>query len=275
LSAVRLSKKFDWQGALFFVPAIMLILIGLTGGAGYVSEGLRAALVGAGVMLLLGFVRLQRSTEVPLLPLDIFHYPNVRAGLLSMAIVMAASAGLFILPSLVMQKAMGWSPAQSGMGMLPHSLTVILMGQMIGWLMGRFSLRTNVLSGLALLVSGTFLNGWMGPSGGYLFNVLVPMVLGAAGSIFTVIMLTAVVTGQQPAHQQGVVSAIAFTSQQVGIALGSVILLVVAGGGDNPFGSLNHAFLASSLMALTSLGIMVAAYQFRSRADAPTLLERI
>ncbi|BAK66533.1 major facilitator superfamily protein [Sphingobium sp. SYK-6] len=251
---VSARRPFDIAGAVSFVPAVLLLVIAITSGSGLVpgvTERLVLGIAGCGLMAL--FLRIQKRVDSPLLPLDIFAYPRVKSGLIGMMAVMAASAALFILPSLVMQRGMGWSAAQSGVGMLPHAVTVVCAGQAIGWLMGRFTLSHNVLTGFALLILGTFINGWMFPGGGYLFNVMIPMILGAAGSIFAVIMLTAVITGPHPPHQQGVIAAVTFTSQQIGIAIGSVALLSLAEGEGTPLASLNRAFLAASMIALCGL----------------------
>lgn len=251
---VRKGERIDLPSAFLLVPALFAILAALSGGFGLdrASE-LRWGVGIAGIVAMLLFLHRQRRAAEPLLPLDTFASPVAIAGLFAAAAVMAASAGLFILPSMVMQQAMGWSAAAAGAGMLPHAITVIITGQCVGLIMGRIPLFTNVCLGLALLTVGTFANSWMQPDLGYVLNVMLPMILAAAGAIFSTIMLIAYVTGQLPPERQGVGTAIIFTSQQIGVAVGSAFLLDIAGHPAPRFEALNHAFLATSAIAAAAL----------------------
>ncbi len=224
----RTKQSFDMASALLFVPSIALMVVALSGGSGLVQNLLARAIMGvSGFGLLLLFLRLQRDARHPLLPPGVWQHHGVKPALFAMMATMAASSALFILPALVMQRALGMSPADAGFGMLPHAIAATFTGQMIGWFMGRYTLRGNVMLGMSVLALGLFVNGWMQPDAGYVLNVMIPMVIGASGSIFSVIMLSAFITGPQAPTEQGVASAVIFTCQQVGISLGSAGVLAL------------------------------------------------
>lgn len=251
-------QRFDYAGSLLFVPAILALVLAISGGSGLIVDlSARLGLGFAGAVLMGLFVRNQARGASPLLPLSVFRHHGVPSAIVGLTALMAASAGLFMLPPLVMQQAMHWSPAESGLGMLPHALSVIVTGHFASWFMGRFPPYRNVVIGFSTIIAGLFLNGFMGPGHGYLLNVMIPMLLGAAGSIFLVITLTAIVTAPQPHEQQGVIAAVAFTSQQLGISLGAVALLSVAAESDAPFTVLNHAFFVAAAIALGGLLIVL------------------
>jgi predicted MFS family arabinose efflux permease len=127
------------------------------------------------------------------------------------------------------------------------------MGQFIGFFLGRLSLNRNILLGFSLVICGTLLNSFMRPEGGYVLNVMLPMLVSASGAVFTIMVLTAEVTLPIEPDRQGVISALAFTCQQVGISLGAVIILAVAGAGSDPLTSYNSAFLTASAIAFLGL----------------------
>ncbi len=262
------GQRFDFAGAALVVAALVALVTAISGGSGLVEGAVpRLILGGTGLVLAMLFIRSQRRANSPLLPLDAFSYSGVKPAIIAMMAAMAASSALFILPGMVMQRGMHWSAAQAGLGMLPHALSATVMGQLTGWFMGRFALSRNVQIGLALLIGGLFANGFMSAGHGYPGNVMLPMLLGAAGSIFTVMMLTAVIVGPQPSHQQGAVSALAFTCQQLGIALGSVMVLAIGGSGGDPFVSLNRAFWAAAGIALC--GLLAVLWPFVPDGDSP------
>ncbi|MBB3925699.1 MFS family permease [Sphingobium jiangsuense] len=261
-------QRFDLTGALLFVPGIIALVLAISGGSGLLADaGARLALGAAGLALLGLFRRGQSRAASPLLPPDVLHRSGTVPGIIGMTAIMAASSALFLLPALVMQRAMGWTPAQSGMGMMPHAVAVILTGQMLGRIMGRYPLRRALLGAAILLIAGLALNGFMRPDRGYAMNVMAPMLLGAAGSIALLTVLMAMLAARQPAGRQGVISAAMFTSQQIGVSLGAVALLSVAASDPDPFTALNRAFLAAAAIALG--GVLVLLRGMREKAAPP------
>jgi MFS family permease len=250
----RPTERLDVIGAAVFVPSIIALILGISGGPAAMQDtSLRFWLCSAGIAGLGAFVLIEKKASSPLLPLGLFRQLTTVTGLLGMIAVMAAASALFLLPNLVMQRVMGWSPAQSGLGMIPHAVATIGMGQLIGYLLGKLTLNRNILLGFSLLICGTLLNSFMRPGGGYLFNVMLPMLFSASGSVLTIMALTAEVTLPIEPERQGVISALAFTCQQIGISLGAVVILAVANAGDDLLASYGSAFLTASALAFSGL----------------------
>jgi len=74
-----------------------------------------------------------------------------------------------------------------------------------------------------------------------------------------------------PPQEQGVVAALAYTSQQIGIAVGSAVLLRAAGAHANGdlIGSLRQAFCIAAAIAGFGLCVAVGLRQLRSRGTTP------
>lgn len=257
---VAIRQRFDLGGALLFVPAIALIVMAISGGSGTISDPLARLAMGlAGVGLMAAFLRSQNRTAAPLLPPSVHRHRGVRPLFLAMGATMAASSGLFLLPGLVMQRVLGMAPADAGLGMLPHAITAMLTGNLVGLFMARLPLRANAALGMSVLTAGLFLNGWMQPQFGYVLNVMVPMIIGASGSLFTTIMLSALISSMQAPGEQGVASALIFVCQQVGISLGSAAILAASAETAEPITAYNHAFLTAAAIAGAGLVAILAA----------------
>lgn len=246
--------SFDLLGAFLFVPAVAMVVLALSGGSGTITSATaRLALGVGGLALFAAFFRSQQSRPAPLLPPAVHAPRGAKPLFLAMGATMAASAALFLLPGAVMQRVLGMSPGDAGLGMIPHAIAATVTGNFIGLFMARLPLKTNAILGMSVLALGLFVNGFMQPQFGYALNVMVPMLIGAVGSIFSVIMLSALVSSLQLDENQGVASALIFVCQQIGISLGSAGLLAVAELRSVPIEAYNLAFLAAAAIALAGV----------------------
>ncbi|MBL8552106.1 MAG: MFS transporter [Hyphomonadaceae bacterium] len=263
-------EPFDVLGALLFVPSVMALIVGLSGGPGAAQDPtVRLWLAGAGLVGLAAFALIESRVRAPLLPLDLFRRPTTITGLLGMMAVMAAAAAFFIVPNLVMQRLMGFTPGQSGLGMIPHALAGMVMGQLVGFFLGKLTLNRNILLGFTIIIAGALLYGTMQPDGGYIRNIMLPMLVAAGGSVFTIMVLTAEVTLPIEPERQGVISALAFTCQQIGISLGATIALAVAAAGDDPLAAYNRAYLTAAAIAFIGLCAALFAKALPGMAPKP------
>lgn len=259
--------SFDFVGAVLFVPAVAMVVLALSGGSGLItSVATRLALAAAGIALFAAFFRSQRSRPVPLLPPAVHAPRGAKLLFLAMGATMAASAALFLLPGAVMQRVLGMSPGDAGLGMIPHAIAATVTGNLVGLFMARLPLRTNAMLGMSVLALGLFVNGFMQPQFSYALNVMVPMLIGAAGSIFSVIMLSALVSSLQLDENQGVAAALIFVCQQIGISLGAAGLLAVTELRSVPIEAYNLAFLTAATIALAGVVAIFAARPARPAA---------
>lgn len=161
-----------------------------------------------------------------MIPPRLFSHPRVLTGCLGTGMAMASSASLFLLPSILMQQMLGWTAAAAGLGMLPHSLAGVLAGQSLGRLLGRFPLAQTMAWAFGLLIAGLLLYAvTMTSELTYWRTILAPMTIAGAGSLLAVMLTMADAAATVADDEQGIVSALGFTAQQIGIAIGSAILL--------------------------------------------------
>jgi hypothetical protein len=96
------------------------------------------------------------------------------------------------------------------------------------------------------------------------------MLLGGFGSLLALMMMMADGAASVQVHEQGVFSALAYTSQQIGIAVGSAVLLSAAGTAANGtlIAALREAFCIAAAIAAIGLCVAVGLRQLQGRDTA-------
>ena len=121
------GKGFDVAGAFSVTAGISLLVYTLVkaNDTGWHSTS-TLALGAASVVLLVGFVLIERRAEAPLVPFDIFS-SRTRSGAYVVGVLLAASLfSMFYFVSLYMQQVLHWSALRAGLSYLPLGLTIIL-----------------------------------------------------------------------------------------------------------------------------------------------------
>lgn len=223
------SARFDVAGALLIALTVVCLVAATAGIGGLdLSAIQRIAAGGIGVLATLALLFVERHTPQPLLPPGLLHNRRLALVTIGLLSAMAGATALFLLPNLLMQNLMGWSSAASGLGMLPHAVLGILGGQLVGVLMGRFALRSNILFAFAMLILALLLYAWLPQPATYVKTLLLPMSIGGVWSLVLMVMLMAESSAVVGPTEQGVASGLAYTATQIGTAISSAVLLTAA-----------------------------------------------
>ena len=114
--------------------------------------------IAAGAVLIWGFVTWQRHREDagqdPLVHLSIARVPSVRSGLIGLFTQNLILMGVFFVIPLYLQLVLGLDALQTGIKMLPVSITMFLASAAGSRLSNRFPVRSIVRSGLGITISG-------------------------------------------------------------------------------------------------------------------------
>jgi predicted MFS family arabinose efflux permease len=264
------SGGFDWAGAVLIAAGITMFVAAVSGIGGIPLSSLqRSAAAALAVLIFIVLAQVERKSASPLLPPSVIGHPRVLTSSAGMAAAMAASTAFFLLPNVIMQQVLGWTAAAAGLGMLPHACAAMLAGQATGPLMGRQSLPRNIALAFGIIIAALLLYAWLRQPLSYAVSVLIPMLLGGFGSLLAVMMMMADGAASVQPHEQGVVSALAYTSQQIGIAVGSAVLLSAAGAAADHtlIASLREAFCIAAAIAAVGLCVAVGLRQ-RTRSAA-------
>lgn len=265
----RDGKSLDIGGAILITLCVGCSLMSLTfaGRHGWFSMQTFSMLIAAG-LLLAAFVAVERYVREPVLPAQIFKYPNVLGANLACICSIAGSAGFQVVVILYMQRQLGFTPLTTGLGMLSYAATIVLASSTMGYLLNRFPVRRVVITGELIALVGLVMLALAPADGTYLANLLPGIAVYGFGSTYSTIPLMALSTRFIPNADQGVGVGALKTFQQFGISIGiSVGLAVLAYAttiGLPASFSFRYAFFA--LIALVVLGLAFVVFLTRDHA---------
>jgi len=269
LATSRLSESFGPRPQLDIVGVVLAGtgFLGLTWGLvrantiGWGSGEVIATLL-AGAMLVGLFLAWERRAANPMLPLGLFR---AREFATANGVGFFLFAGLFGTLFLMMQffqTALGYSPLQAGIRILPWTATPMVIAPIAGALANRYGNRPFMVLGLALQAIGL---GWVAaiaaPGMGYV-ELGVALVVAGVGTSMCFPTVANAALSSVPAQEAGVASGTNNALRQLGGVFGVAVLAAVfthQGGYSSP-----HAFIDGFTPALwvgaglSALGIIAA-----------------
>ena len=228
------TRRFDAQGALSATLGVTFVVFALVQGPerGWGSPEIVAA-AGAGVLALVVFALVERSSPDPLVRPRLLANRNLATAAMTAALFMATFGSLLYFLSLYFQDVMGYDALETGVGFLLPTAFVVAGSTLAGRLVTACGLRVTFVAALATGSVGALLLGLaISPDGTY--AALVPgliLVSVADGVVFTA---TYIAAGTGVAErEQGIASGIASTASGVGAAVGLAVLVLVANAGTD------------------------------------------
>ena len=191
--------------------------------------------IALGAALLWGFVRWQRHREVtgsdPLVHLDLVQVPPLRSGLIGLFTQNLILMGVFFVVPLYLQLVLGLDALETGIKMLPVSITMFLASALGSRLSSRYPVRSIVRAGLVTTIVAVL---------GLLATVQ-PTLTDAAFALFMAVLgvgmglivsqLGNVVQSSVDESGRGEAGGLQYTGQQLGSSLGVALIgaIVLAG----------------------------------------------
>jgi EmrB/QacA subfamily drug resistance transporter len=225
-SAPAGRARLDVPGVLLVGGGLFCVVFGFSNSETHAwSDGRTWGLLVAGALLLVAFVGWQGRAQHPLLPLRIPGDRNRGAGLVTVLVSTAGMFGVFVFLTYYLQGTLGYSPLQNGLAYLPMVGVLMVTSQLsTNWLVPAFGPKRVVPAGMLLGAAGMAWLTRLGVYSGYATEILPPLlVLGAGLGLAMPAAMSEATLGVAPADQ-GVASAAANTSQQVGGAIGTALL---------------------------------------------------
>ncbi|CAM5697540.1 MFS transporter [Streptomyces fumanus] len=257
------GRSFDVTGALSATVGFTALVFGVVQGpeAGWTSAQVLSALIG-GLALVGLFLTVEARTAHPLMPLRLLRNRNLVAAMGVTFVFMGTFGAQYYFFTLYLQNVHHYSAMATGLAFLPSALTGMAGTKASEKLLGRVGTRTTLTAGLLLGAAGmAVLALALSPTGGY--PALLPgvILLSLGQGLGWTAMFAAAGTGVDAAHQ-GIASAMASTTQQIGSAVGLAVLIAVASHGTH---ATDGAALVPGLRtagftaaALTLLGVAIA-----------------
>jgi EmrB/QacA subfamily drug resistance transporter len=210
------------------------------------------------VVLLSGFLVLERRVEHPLLPLHIV-WDRARGGAYA-TIALAGSAvfAVFLFLTYYMQQNLGFSPLKTGLGFLPMTIMIVLTATTVQTkVLHRTGAKPLVMAGMTLGIIAMILFTQLTAHGAYVSHVLPGLLLTGVGMgcVFAPAFSTA--TLGVKSQDAGIASAMVNTSQQVGGSVGTALLSTIFASAAGAYVS-THAKAAGLAGAATIHGYTTA-----------------
>ncbi|MFJ1967227.1 MFS transporter [Streptomyces sp. NPDC087903] len=228
------GRNFDALGAVIATAGSTLLVFGLVSGPDKGWGSLQGAgALGVGLVLLAVFVLVERATDDPLVPLQLFRLRGLNVAMLAMIVFQASLGGTYYLLTTYLQDVLGYSPLAAGLAFLPPTVVSMAVSMKLNAkALGAFGVRTTLFwgtvvtgLGLAAIIAGATADGSY-------WTILPGIVVWGFGGgfAFPSLFVAVAMSGAAPA-QQGVASALASTSRQIGGALGLAALVAIVNAG--------------------------------------------
>lgn len=182
-----------------------------------------------GVASLAGFLVVERRSDHPLVPLDLFASLQFTAANLVTFVVYGAMGALFFLLVLDLQVVAGFSPLVSGTALLPITVLMLLLSSRAGAVAQRIGPRLPMTVGPLVCAVGVLLMLRIGPDASYLLDVLPAVTVFGLGLSAVVAPLTATVLASAADRHAGVASGVNNAVARAAGLLAVAVLPAVAG----------------------------------------------
>ena len=249
----RRPGRLDLPGALTVSGGLALAVYGLerTASSGWGNPATLAVFAGA-VVLLAGFVLVERNTTAALVPMRFLAHRNRGGGFAVMLLLGGAMLSLLYFLTQFLQEVLHYSPIDAGLAYLPLPVAVGVTGLVVSRLVGRFGIRPFLLAGPLLVAGGLWWVSLLTSTSSYP-SVFGPLVVVGLGMGLSFVPLTLNAVAGVPDREAGLASGLLNTSQQFGGSLGLAALVTVAASA-----AAHHVATAGHTLGSAPVGASVA-----------------
>jgi MFS family permease len=219
---------FDLPGALTATGGSTMLVFALVQGpeAGWKSPSVMAALVASAALLGI-FLAHEARAATPLMPLSLLANRSLSAAMVITFIFMGTFGAQYYILTVYLQDLHNFDALATGLAFLPGGLMALAGTKVSEQILNLTGTRNTLLTGLALGSAGmiAFSLG-VSSQGGYAGLLPGIIMVGLGQGIAWTAMFVAASTGVA-AERQGIASAMASTTQQIGGAVGLAIFVAI------------------------------------------------
>ncbi len=224
-SRAHTKRPLDLPGAVVVTGALALLSYAAIDHAG-IDSALAAA---GGVVALVAFVVIERRSDAPMLPLELFAVPQFTgANLVTLAVYTGLSGSLF-LAILRLQTGLHYSALEAGAATVPFTLLLLAFSSTAGRVAHRVGARLPMTVGPLLVAVGLVLFSRLGAGDRYITDVLPAVLCVGMGMTITVAPLTTAVLEHVDEEFTGIASGVNNAVARVAGLLAVAALPVLAG----------------------------------------------
>ncbi|APA99326.1 putative MFS-type transporter EfpA [Nocardia seriolae] len=254
--------RLDIAGAVLATTGVTLLVLAVNEGPGGWVRPVVIVPGAVAVLLLSGFVMVERRAENPLVPFALFGNPSRVAALLAIVLAGGVIMCLAVFISLYLQGVLRYSPMQSGFAVIPFAIGFAGAAAAAARLALRVQPRWLVIAGGGVIVAGCLYAAAI-TSGrpAYFPGIALPILAVGFGVGFAVVPLTLSIVAGVGAREIGPLSALAQVAQNLGGAVGLVAVGAAAASRDGLAEGYGLAFVCCAGIAVVA-GIVVLFMRF-------------
>jgi EmrB/QacA subfamily drug resistance transporter len=219
------SGRIDWVGILLSgIGTFTLVYAAIEGNAfGWTSPIILGSFA-TSIILLSLFVWWESRVDDPMMKLELFAIRNFSvANVLALA-TSFGMLGVFFPMTVFLQGALGLSPLEAGLAMLPNGLVLMFVAPMAGRLTDKVGARWILVTGLSLMTIGIVAMIRQITPDATQWSFVLPLAITGVGMGMTFAPMTAAAMRQVPPHISGSASGILNTTRNLGQVLGIAVL---------------------------------------------------
>jgi EmrB/QacA subfamily drug resistance transporter len=219
------SGKLDWGGLALSAAAIFALVYALIEGPkhGWTSAS-TLGLIAVSAVLFVVFLWWEQRAADPMVKLELFRIRNFWVANIIGVAVSFGMLGIFFPMTVFLQGALGMSPLEAGLTMMPMSFVLMFVAPVSGRMADRFGSRWILTTGLTLMTAGIILIT-LQVSPHTTWQPLLPALLVTGlGMSMTFAPMTAAAMAEVPPRIAGSASGILNTSRNLGQVLGIAVL---------------------------------------------------
>jgi|tagenome__1003787_1003787.scaffolds.fasta_scaffold20941444_1 EmrB/QacA subfamily drug resistance transporter len=222
-------RTFDAAGAVLGTLGVLALIFGVIRAEplGWGSSEVVGSLIAA-VVLLAGFIAVERNSTNPLVPMRLFRSRGLSTATGALALNGAAFLAMFFLTAIFLQQVRGLSALETGLQFLPMGFAAIIAAVGVSPLVARFGTRPVHLVGAGVSVFGLWLLSHAGATGNYATDLLPGLLLFGAGIMGVGVPSQIAAVAEVQPDDAGAASGLVSSGYQVGGALGLAIITTMS-----------------------------------------------
>jgi MFS family permease len=274
------DARFDWNGALLIAPALTAVMVVLN--EGYAWGATSPLLLGAALLaaiLLVLFVRCERSADAPLIDLALFRKRAFALGNIAGLLSYAALFGLFFLMPFIFVRAYHDSILAAGLRLCIVPVLIGVAAPVGGVLYDKLGARAPTVVGMLIGVAGLVMLGTVldGARDGLPLVMLALALFGVGQGLF-VSPNNSTIVAAAPASLTGEAGGFLNVTRACGVSVGVAAassllawrLAVLTGSGHNTLHAGVHDLISAGRDVIVLLASFAAVAGALSFAQAPS-----
>jgi DHA2 family multidrug resistance protein-like MFS transporter len=223
-SQTQVNSPLDLRSAALCLASILTVAGALKWAVNGAQLWEALGLAAIGVLLGVTFVRRQRALEHPLVDLALLRRPTVSRAMIVLFLTALLMGGTSIFAAFYLQSALGYTPLQSALWLIPSTIAMIIASNTGPWLGRRIAPARVVQGSLVLMAVGFVPLAILPTSRAGAVVVVCGAILTTAGIGAAFPFLMNDIISHAPQEQAGSAASLAQTANEIGIASGLVIM---------------------------------------------------